>query len=555
MDSLIQVFRNLGPARLALLGAVAVTAVAFFVVMLSRLSAPEYALLYGELDMQDSGSIVQQLKAANVPFELRNNGTAIFVPQQHVDATRVQLANQGLPSGGSIGYELFDKTDALGTTNFMQNVNLVRALEGELSRTIRSIDSVQAARVHLVMPKRELFSRQREDPSASIVLKMRGNNRLSHTQVQAIQHLVASAVPGLLPARISIVDDRGTLLAGGFDADNSIASNNEKAEQRRIQFENRTARAVEELLEKTVGQGKVRAEVHADMNFDRINIQEEIFDPESQVVRSVQTLEEIASNSDGSGPPPVSVATDLPDAEMQPAGVGGRSTNEQRNEETINYEISKKIVNHVREAGVVNRLSVAVLVDGTYSPGEGGPESYKPRSQEELDLLATLVRSATGFNAERGDTVEVINMPFAATSGFAAEEPALLLGFDRNDLLQLAQYIVLIIFALLVILLVVRPLLTKAMEVLPVPATSFAGALLTRGPDAPALAPPASAGAQIAGESGERTPARADLEDMIDVTQVEGRVRGSAIHQVSELVDKHPEEAIAIIRKWLREDS
>jgi flagellar M-ring protein FliF len=553
MGSVIQVFRSLGPARLAIIGGVMVAVIASFVVMLTRLSAPEYALLYSELDMQDSGRIVQQLKATSVPYELRDNGTAIYVAKQHVDATRVHLADQGLPSGGSIGYELFDKSDALGTTNFMQNVNLVRALEGELSRTIRSIDTVQAARVHLVMPKRELFSRQREEPTASIVLKMHGNKRLSHNQVQAVQHLVASAVPGLLPTRISVVDDRGTLLAGGFEADNAVANTNERAEQRRIQFENRTAKAVEELLEKTVGQGKVRAEVHADMNFDRINTQEEIFDPESQVVRSVQSVEEAVSNSDG--PLPVTVATNLPEAGFEPADTNSRSATEQRSEETINYEISKKIINHVREAGIVNRLSVAVLVDGTYGPGDDGPETYRPRAQEELDLLATLVRSATGFSAERGDTVEVINMPFAAMAGFAPDEPTLILGLDRSDLLQLAQYIVLIIFALLVILLVVRPLLTRALEALPVPATGLGGPLLTRGSETPALAAPSAHGVQKMADSGAPPPPSAELEDMIDLDQVEGRVRASAIHQVSGLVKDHPEEAIAIIRKWLREDS
>jgi flagellar M-ring protein FliF len=200
---------------------------------------------------------------------------------------------------------------------------------------------------------------------------MHGNKRLSHNQVQAVQHLVASAVPGLLPTRISVVDDRGTLLAGGFEADNAVANTNERAEQRRIQFENRTAKAVEELLEKTVGQGKVRAEVHADMNFDRINTQEEIFDPESQVVRSVQSVEEAVSNSDG--PLPVTVATNLPEAGFEPADTNSRSATEQRSEETINYEISKKIINHVREAGIVNRCpsrfwSTARMVPATTGP-------------------------------------------------------------------------------------------------------------------------------------------------------------------------------------------
>lgn len=564
MHAVTQLLRSLGPMRLAIVGGVVLAVAAFFTIVLTQLSETDLALLYGDLDMQDSGAIVEQLEAQGTPFELRSNGTAIYVPEDMVAPLRVKLADQGIPAGGSVGYELFDKSDALGTTNFMQNVNLVRALEGELARTIRSIDTVQAARVHLVLPKRELFSRQQQEPSASIVLKMRGNKRLALSQVVALQNLVASAVPGLLPARISVIDDQGTLLAGGFEGEDAIADLDAKAEERRARFENRMAGAVEELLAKTVGPGNVRVRVFADMDFDRINTSEEIYDPDGQVVRSTQSIEEAAQNSEGSGPPPVSVANNLPDADPLAEDGATASSQENRVEETINYEISKKIVNHVREAGVINRLSVAVLVDGTYGTAEDGTATYTPRPQEELDLLATLVRGAIGFDAERGDSVEVINMPFAEQEAAPiAEDVQLLFGLDRSDLVALAQYLVLLIFGLLVILLVVRPLLNRVLESMPAPASlGPSNELLERGPETPALTGPA--GASASGQAGGGLPVAVtkggvpahadDLEEMIDLDRVEGRVRASSVRQVGELVDKHPEEAIAIIRKWLHED-
>jgi len=402
MEAILQVMRNLGPMRIAVVGGVMLGLAGFFFWIISRLAAPQLELLYADLDMNDSARIVSQLESDQIPYELRNGGGAIYVPADLVPRTRVTLAEQGLPSGGSIGYEIFDKTDSLGTTNFIQNVNLVRALEGELARTIRSVDAVKAARVHLVLPKRELFSRERQEPSASVLLHMRGSNRPTQSQVVAIQNLVASAVPGLNPNRISVVDGRGTLLTQGFEDENSPAAVSAKADERREQYQSRLARTIEQLLAQTVGPGKVRAEVFADMDFDRINTSEEVYDPDGQVVRSTQAIEESTSNREGGGDLPVSVATNLPDASFDPAGTSGTDASENRTEETVNYEISKKTINHVRETGIINRLSVAVLVDGTYGPGDEGPNSYHPRSQEELNLLATLVRSAIGFDVERG---------------------------------------------------------------------------------------------------------------------------------------------------------
>ena len=448
------------------------------------------ALLFGDLETEDSSRIVSELEGMGVPFEVRQNGRQIHVPAEQALRLRLSLAEQGLPSGGSMGYEIFDRSDSLGTTNFVQNVNLVRALEGELARTIRSIQVVKSARVHLVLPRRELFSRERREPSASVILGMRGSIRLGPEQVTAIQHLVAAAVPDLSPGRISIVDDRGSLLARGFEDKLGAGTLGADSDERRRAYELRLSRTIEELLEKTVGFGNVRAEVSAEMDFDRINTAEETFDPDGQVVRSTQTIEETVSSRDAEGTPAVSVATNLPDAGGGSDWASSTSA-EQRTEETVNFEISKKVVNHVRDTGVVKRLSVAVLVDGTYSEGADGEPVYEPREQAALESLATLARTSVGFDANRGDNVEVINMQFALPEEPEEEALELFFGFDKNDVLRMAEILVLSIVAVLVILLVVRPLLARAFEALPTVARAAEARLLAGvAGEAPALTGP-----------------------------------------------------------------
>ena len=548
MDTIIQALRNVGPMRLVVMGAVVVGLIGFFIYLTTRLGSPHHSLLYSDLDLKDSARIVQHLESQNVPYELRQGGTSISVPGDKVARVRMAMAAQGLPSGGSMGYEIFDKTDTLGATNFMQNVNLVRALEGELARTIQTISGVRTARVHLVLPKRELFSRERQQPSASVFLTMLGNKRLDSEQVAAVQHLVAAAVPGLVPQRISIIDDKGTLLARGFEEEGTAAAA-AKVEQRRRLFENRLGRTIEELLEKTVGFGKVRAEVTADMDYDRLTTTEEKFDPEGQVVRSTQTIEQSSQSRDAQGEPPVTVGTNLPDATPTPGEGQSSQAAETRTEETVNYEVSKKVVSHVREAGVVKRLSVAVLLDGLYDRGPDGKQVYKPRSKEELELIAQLVRGTIGFSADRGDTVEVINMQFADVA--VPEKPIeLFFGFSKQDLVRMAEILVLSIVAILVILLVVRPLISRAFEALPGAAAGFAEArMLAEQAAAPALTGPGGMPVPVEGAAEEE-----QFEELIDIDRVEGRVKASSVKKVGEIVDKHPDEALAIVRSWMYQE-
>ncbi|WP_135076007.1 flagellar basal-body MS-ring/collar protein FliF [Terasakiella sp. SH-1] len=542
MSGFVDALKNLGPQRLAVVGGVILALVAFFIYLMTRIGTPQMELLYTNLSADDSRQIVEILSRQQVPYDVAKEGTEIFVASDQVGPMRLKIAENGLPSGGSVGYEVFDNSDAIGSTNFQQNVNLVRALEGELARTIRSIGSVKAARVHLVLPRRELFSRERQQPSASVVLKMANVERLKKEQIAAVQHLVASAVPDLKPDRISIVDDKGTLLAKGFD-DPTGADKSQEIERQRLKKQEDIARKIESLLERTVGFGKVRAQVHADMDFSRETSVEETFDPEGQVVRSSSTLEENEQSNESENDMAVTVGNNLPDAQQGGSGAtAGSSAN--RTQETVNYEISKRVTNRVRETAVVNRLSVAVLVDGLYAKDEDGNVTYEARTQEEMDQISTLVKSAIGYQDER-DRVDVINMRFAAVEEFDDAPEIVFWIFTKEELMRYAEMVVLGFVALLVILLVVRPLIKRVFEQ---QAAAEAAALAEAEQEA------------LAGPAGVPVPSDTVAEDddsfeeLIDIDRVEGRVKASSVKKVGEIVDKHPEEALAIIRNWMYQE-
>lgn len=559
MQKLTGILRTFGPARLAIMGLTVAGLIGVFAWLLVDSGKPSLSLLYADLEMADASRITAQLDASKVTYRLGNDGTSVFVPSDQVAKLRVTLAEQGLPTGGSMGYEIFDRTDALGSTNFLQNVNLVRALEGELSRTMRSIDTVKSARVHLVLPQRELFSRETKEPSASVLLQMRGTARLTQGQVAAVQHLIASAVPGLTPGRISIIDGQGTLLTAGSDGDGAEAGIDTKADERRRQLEAKLTRAVEQLVERTVGPGNVRAEVSADMDFDRVNTSQEIFDPDGQVVRSTQTVQENNANSERDANPPTTVANNLPDANAGATAGAGSTNSENRNEETVNYEISKKVINHVKETGVVNRLSVAVLVDGKRTTDAAGKPVYSARTPEELEQLTALVRSAVGFNAARGDKVDVVNMPFATLEMPEAEAASPLpLGLERSDVVRLVQYLIAFFLALLVLLLVVRPLLKRSLSPMQLAAAGVTSPALLEGQLGAAGTTPALAGPGAIATGTDLVPGGADAErdegeseELVDLAQVEGRVKASSLKKIGIIVERHPEESLAIIRSWL----
>ena len=551
MNSFLQSLKSLGTARLTAIAGGGVAVLAFLIYVTARMSSPPMEMLYGGLELRDANMIVSRLQADKVPYELRHDGTEVWVPRDHKLDLRVKMAEQELPSGGSVasGYELFDKSDVLGATSFMQNVNLLRAMEGELARTIRAIDKVKSARVHLVLPKREAFSREAPEPSASIVLKMDGNTRLSKSQVQAIQHLVAAAVPKLKPTRISIVDDKGTLLARGNADDVQAAA--ETADELRLTTEQRLQRTIEDLLERSIGSDNVRAEVSVEMDLDRVATTNETYDPDSKVLRSTVTNEENEQTLEAENSS-VSVQQNLPDAGGNGAAAKSQSK-QNRAQTTENYEISKVVKNQIKEIGAIKRVSAAVLIDGRYGPAAEGAKklTFIPRPEKEMNQLAALVRSAIGFDAHRGDQVEVINMPFAGH-----DEPEVegtdnkLFGFDRDFIEKVASNLGLSVVAILFLLLVLRPLVSRAVESMAAPVE---GRRLLEGPGGPPLLAPG--GLPPVPAPGMLPEEMETVDELIDIDKVEGRVKASSIRKIGEIVEKHPEEALGIIRGWMYSDA
>jgi flagellar M-ring protein FliF len=536
LQSLAGFLKGLGASRLMAMIAVTAALIGFFAFVIMRVTTPQMTTLFTDLSLEDSSAIIKDLDRQAIPYELRNDGTLIMVPKDKVTRLRMKLAEGGLPKGGGVGYEIFDKSDALGTTSFVQNINHLRALEGELARTIQAIDRIQAARVHLVLPERPLFSRETPEPSASIVLRVRG--ALEPLQIRAIRHLVASAVSGLKPQRVSIVDEAGQLLADGAsgDIDNAVG------DERRAAYEKRMRNEVEAIVSSVVGAGRARVQLSADFDYNKITQTSDRFDPEGRVLRSSQTREESSATADNSGQ--VTVNNELP-GNQNPNNAATARDQSKKTEETNNYEISRTTKTEVTEAGRVNRISVAVLVDGSYSKNEKGEMVYQERGKEELERIATLVRSAIGFDQKRGDQVEVVNLRFAEAPAVAPlAEPTGLLGmlqFTKDDVMYIIELGVMMLLSLVVLFMVIRPLVKRilASEEMPLLAGESAVPALTDG------------SAATAGQS--LVPGTNATAQLIDVAQVQGQVHAQSVHRVGELAERNPNETASIIRQWLTE--
>jgi flagellar M-ring protein FliF len=556
--------KSLGAARMAAMAAVTLALIGFFSFLMVQMTTPQMVPLFTDLSVDDSASIIKDLERQAVPYQLKSDGTIIMVPKENVARLRMKLAESGLPKGGGIGYEIFDKTDALGATSFVQNINHLRALEGELARTIRSLDRVQAARVHLVLPERPLFSRDKVDASASIVLKVRG--ALEPQQVRAIRHLVASAVNGLKPERVSVIDETGKLLADGATSDNPLSGAN--SDERKLAYENRLRGEVEAIVSSVVGPGHARVQINADFDVNRITQTSDKFDPDGRVLRSSQTREEQSATNDNKEGT-VSVGTELPGGKPQTEG-GTRGDQSKKTEEIVNYEISRTTKTEVIEAGRVNRISAAVLVDGIYAKNDKGELAYQPRPKEEIDRIAALVRSAIGFDAKRGDQVEVVNLRFAETTPSPINEPTgwmSYLQFTKDDIMRGAELGVMAVLGLVVTFMVVRPLVRRVIT----PEGMQPGQVMAAGAAAPSGGAAAAGGMGIPGVSGSITSTGGPnvsivggdeavaisnrTSAMIDIAKVQGQVHAQSVQKVGELADKNPHEAVSIIRNWLHEDA
>jgi flagellar M-ring protein FliF len=486
---------------------------------------PDMQVLFSNLAPDDAGAIVDKLKDAKVPYETSGGGTTILVPGAQVHDLRLELAGQGLPHGGGVGFEIFDRS-TLGMSEFVQKLNYRRALQGELARTIAQMPEVERARVHLALPERRLFATEQDRARASVVLSLRGGQMLGKAQVQGIIHLVSSSVEGLQAKDVTVVDGHGQLLSNGPSDETAGLTGSQLEYQHTVEKDIETR--IQSMLERIVGADKAVVRVSSRLDFRKVETTEERFDPNGQVVRSEQRGQEKASGVNGiaaGGVPGV-------ESNVPPGGEGEAaqtsSTSNQSKNETINYEISRTVSRIVEPVGTVKHLSVAVLVDGTYEavkPAEGekaaaaeSPKKYIPRTEQEMKRIEEIVKKAMGYSAERQDQVEVVNIQFGFGAeeqvGTAAEAP----GASWRAWIPYLRYVVGGVLFVLLLVFVVRPLMTM---------------LVTSAPSGPAM------------ENGPALPA--------SVGQVEAAL--AAAKQPAQILDmarNNPAATAVVVKQWLK---
>ena len=546
MNAFLDQLRTFGIGRLAAIFGLAVGVAGALVYFSGNVGSGSQSLLYSGLDPAAAAATAQLLDQANVDYEIKEGGTAIYVPRAQVDEARVRVASGGPLSGASVGYEIFDREDSFGQTSFVQNLNAKRALEGELARTIQSMAFVSAARVHLNLPERRLFARDQQAPTAAVTIST--NATLNAEQVRVIRNIVASGA-GIEANHVSLADDRGRQLAsvGGEGSPASVMM-----DERQSGIETQLRQNILNLVEGVVGSGAARVQVTAELNRQSISERSETYDPDGAVIQSRDRHSETSLDEDGRNANRVSASENLPGADAGSTAGSGTTSNREVTNDVVNYAISNTTRTQVTEAGAVERLSVAVAVDGILETQEDGSIVWRERPQSEIDQIEALVRSAMGYVNEPGgrqDAVTVTQMEFARADPQLGTPATSSLSFTKSDIMRVAEIIVMFITALLVIFLVARPLVKGAGGSAMPTGLALAGAGAGGGSGRIDTAPPPMA---LPGAS-PAALASSVATDGIDISKIDGQVKASSVKKVASIVDSHPEESISILRTWLHE--
>lgn len=510
------------------------------------INQPNYKILYSNLGVEDANRVVKMLQAEKVGYRLEDDGKTVLVPAPKLYDLRIKVAGEAGLVGTGIGFEIFDEVK-VGQTDFVQKINYQRALQGELSRTISEFPNVESARVHLVVPQRSLFIEEQQKPSASVVLKLKDMTRkMDPKEVQGIVNMMVMAVEGLDKNRVSITDSMGKPLF--FPDEDSIAGLSVTQREHKNRVETGFERRIDELLSPVLGPGKVIAKVNADLDFSQRTIRKEIFDSENPVVRSEQRSEETNRGR-------ANLESGAPDPNFRGDGLGGALSTQEgtRETRTTNYEINKEEHSIIGQVGEVSRLSVAVVVDGVYEKNAEGVYAFTPRSKEELDRISLLVSNAVGFDRARGDTVEVLCIPFGDTE--LPQEP--------NVAELVAQYaerlgkpLLNALLAFLFLMLVVRPVIlalirpkVEAGEVI----EGLEG--LPSAEEQLALYEAQEEAARAAVEEASRAAAELDrFDDEDDEFDMLQRLEDIKAH-ATQLAEHNMEQSIIVLRGWMKNES
>jgi len=497
-----------------------VSVIAVFLLMLFWFNQTSYKVLYSNLYQEDASRVVAFLEKEKIDYKIEGNGSTIMVPENKVYNLRLALAGAGALHGQGVGFELFDTTQ-IGQTDFIQHINYQRALQGELARTITEYPDITSARVHLVIPDKSLFIEEQAPTSASVVLKMNTSSNLSQQEIQSIVNLVATGVEGMTDEHITISTTKGRVLYQPRSEEGVGMTSTQFEYQQNMQ--RNLERRIEQLLSPIVGQGRVIARVTADLDFSRTNTHEELYDPESAVIRSEQRSEEESAGNSKS-------EQGSPDAQYQTANEGsaGTSQSSSRTTSTTNFEINKVDKHTVSSLGKIDRLSVAVIVDGTYQKNEKGEYSYQPLPEAQMTRIRSLVEKAVGFDAARADSVEVSNISF----GTPEAEPLPTISDTVSTYFKLIGKPLLNgLLVLLFLLLIVRPVIMTIIKPKVSTQEMPVSEELPQGEERMALA------------EGIDDEVMQDLEDQAKIHDAKA--------YAAQLVDQNLDQAVLVIKKWV----
>ena len=436
---------------------------------------PDYRVLFSNFSDRDGGAIVAELEKMNIPYKYAEGGGAVLVPADRVHDARLKLASQGLPKGGNVGFELMEN-QKLGSSQFVERVNFQRAMEGELARSIESVSSVQAARVHLAMPKDTIFVSEQKSPTASVLLNLHPGRTLDQQQVSAIVHLVASSVPDLPTKNVTLVDQNGNLLSDSGKA--ASINGMDPSQIKYVQdLQQNVVRRIESIITPIVGPSNVRAEATADVDFSRTEQAVESYKPnqtpDAMVIRSQQTSESLNAGAAAGGvpgalsnqpPAPTTAPIVAPGKGAAPATDVAASGNT-RKDATVNYEVDKTIQYVQQGGGGLKRLSVAVVVNYKKTTDKSGKVMMKPLTEAETTQITNLVKEAMGYSQERGDTINVVNTPFATTEQEVIPElPMWKQPSNINMAKEAGKYLLMALGILILYLRMLKPMMKKLME-------------------------------------------------------------------------------------------
>lgn len=540
MGGFTTALQRFGIGRLTVVLGVAAGVAAVLVAVMLRIGQAPDALLYSNLDLREASEVTTALDGAGIKYSSKGDGSTIFVSRDEVGEARMLVAGKGLVTSGSVGYEIFDNQSVLGQTEFQQNINEKRALEGELARTILTMRGINSARVMIALPRRELFQSDAAEPTASVVVGVTGG-QLSAAQVQAIRNVIASSVPNLKPEKVTLTDTSNRTLAAGSDSEGFSAAS---AQEARDSTEAQLQARIMDIVEGVVGVGGARVQVTADIDHSRSTTQQQVFDPDGQVVRSTSANGSESADTTGANDGGATAANNIPGGEAPATTpIGSRDT---QNTETTNYEISNTTTTTVKEAGEIKRLAVSVAVDGRWTPAaNGGAPTYAARTPAEIEQIKALVAAAVGIDAERGDRIEVLNVRFNRDLAVVGGEEAgsSLFNFTKNDIMRGVELLVLLITGLLLIFFVLRPLLKSA-------SSGGSGQLQLAGAGGAAVT---SLQTTIMGGAMQQLPGPSEMDQRLDIARIEGQVKASSVKKVADFVEKHPDESTSILRSWVHE--